>query len=339
MPFVKYNVKDNSRGQLAIWISADTNVTEIALNTWEWALFWVNQIIKLVEYTTPWDETSPEVWFENMLITWITWDTLTITREFAGTTARTFPTSSYAYWVIHSYTTKDIQDEVTRLEADKLDNNELRTWLTSNRLLSSNNSWVEEAWISFWTAWQVLTSTWTTTQPIFGDVPEQTVFSKTTITTLDGAADYVMVSDWSSSNTNRKILINKFLNAELATPNYIAAYSALTERSQYWTTPTIKKRFFLPATYWTVRLIFEMRSDTGAYDAYARVYLNWVLIATEVTGSTAYQQKEVLIDVSWGSIIHIDLRSQNTYWTAYIRNVTLNYESTPINFKQSVLLD
>lgn len=347
MAYIKYKVKNNSKWQIAIWISADTNVTELILNTGEGWLFGANQIIKLVEYTTPWDESSWEVGFENMLITDISWDTLTITREFGWTTARSFPTWSYAYGVIHSNITEDIQDEVVRLEVDKLDNNELRTWLTNNRLLSSNNSWAE-AWITYWTNWQVLTSNGWTAQPTFKAIPEQTVFSKTTITTLNGEADHVMVSDWSSSNANRKIL-SKFLNPYvIVSASNTLRFSADTTR----TGPTAysvsqaqeMKRFRLWLMKGTVRLKFEMThtqvweilkyyirifQSNGSETSIASWDIGWGSWTTISRDFSINPFEEVVIKMSWTANVQA--------WQ--IRNARIYYNETIELNAPKVLLD
>ncbi len=122
-----------------------------------------------------------------------TWNTLTIVRSFescpADYTATTLTTTAFAFLdgdvvsLIESKATiKDIQDEVTRLENDKLNitafNTSLRTWLTADRILFVNSSW-DESEIVLWDSWKYLMSNWATADPTF----ETAVVADATTTT------------------------------------------------------------------------------------------------------------------------------------------------------------
>ena len=294
MPFEKYWVKDNSKWSLSIWISADSNVTELILNTWEGANFTLNQITKLVEHSTPWDETTNEVWFENIKITWISWDALTIEREFNWTTARAFPSWSILYWVVHSEIISDIQDEVTRLETDKLDNWDLRTWLSwTNKVITSNNAW-NETWVSYWTSWKVLTSTWATSEPTFQTIPEQKVYDKTT-SDVDIINDFWIFSDTSNSNNNKK---DKIINITrwfwIDSSWSIKMLNSGTVQTDKWHYSIFQEITLWRGiwNWWTIRTGLSCRSSITNYNAYAKV---------EVIRNGTVQQTGVLVNqtTSW----------------------------------------
>lgn len=163
--FLNFNTKDNASANLDAWISAST--TSITVTLWEWAVFpTTNSILTLVQYNTPADPTSGVLKFEKILMTSRSGDILTVSRGYDGTTATTFLSWDYIYLNVVSKVIEDIQDEVVRLEEDKLDDGTLRTGLTPNRIFISNTSWAE-TWLDFGALGEVLTSNWPTNDPSF----------------------------------------------------------------------------------------------------------------------------------------------------------------------------
>ena len=66
-------------------------------------------------------------------------DILTVTRGYDGTTGTTFLSGDFVYLNVVSKVIEDIQDEVVRLEDDKLNKvGGLRTGLTASSVLENN---------------------------------------------------------------------------------------------------------------------------------------------------------------------------------------------------------
>ena len=166
MSFQKYKVKDNAFSTLLTWITA--SATSLQTQAGAWDKFPANNFIAtLVQYETPWDETSEVVKREKVLVSNNATDTFTITRWFDWDTPVSFEAWDFVYLNVVSKIIEDIQDEATRLENDKLNKSwALRTWLTNWRLLLINWSWVETE-LALWTAGQVLISQWTTSNPVW----------------------------------------------------------------------------------------------------------------------------------------------------------------------------
>ena len=167
MAYLKLWVADNATWNISWGISAST--TTIVLWGGEGALFpaWQQFVWTLVQYNTPADPTTWVAKSEKVLVTNRTTDTLTVTRWYDWDTWTTFLTSDYFYLNVTSLVTKDIQDEVTRLETDKLDVDwELRTGNWTWKISHTNWSW-NEVELSLWATNTVLTSNWTAVAPTF----------------------------------------------------------------------------------------------------------------------------------------------------------------------------
>ena len=119
MSYEKYNITNDAQSNLDAPITAST--TSIPLATGSGSKFPAsNFILKYVQYTTPADPKTPVVKLEYVLVTNRSGDTLTVTRGFDGSTPASFLAGDFVYLTNHKEITKDIQDEVTRLESDKL---------------------------------------------------------------------------------------------------------------------------------------------------------------------------------------------------------------------------
>lgn len=120
MPFQKYNVADNAFSTLLVGISA--GALSLQIQAGNGVRFPANNFpATLVKYTVSGDETSPVVSREKVLVTNNATDTFTITRGFDGDTPASFAAGDFIYLNVISKIVEDIQDEVSRLEADKID--------------------------------------------------------------------------------------------------------------------------------------------------------------------------------------------------------------------------
>ena len=120
MAYLKFKVQDNAYWNLLSGISA--SATTINLETGDGDRFPAdNFVATFVEYTTTGDDTTPILWQEKILVTARSADTLTVTRGYDGSTPRSFNAWDNIYLNVTSIIIEDIQDEVTRLETDKLD--------------------------------------------------------------------------------------------------------------------------------------------------------------------------------------------------------------------------
>lgn len=117
--FLNFNTKDNAVSNLDAGIGAST--TSLTVTLGQGAVFpTTNSILTIVQYNTPADPTSGVLKFEKVLMTSRSGDILTVTRGYDGTTATTFLSGDYIYLNVVSKVIEDIQDEVVRLEDDKL---------------------------------------------------------------------------------------------------------------------------------------------------------------------------------------------------------------------------
>lgn len=202
MTFQKYKVTDNGFSTLLVWISAGATSLQVQASAWD--LFPASNFIStLVQYETPWDETSAVVKREKVLVSNNATDTFTITRGFDGDTPVSFNAWDFIYLNVVSKIIEDIQDEVTRLESDKLNiatyNSTTRDDLTAYRLLYIDWTWTETQ-LALWTAGQVLISQWATSNPIW-QAPSVDIAWLTATTNLEWTDDFlVRTSAW-----NRKI--------------------------------------------------------------------------------------------------------------------------------------
>ena len=143
--FLNFNTADNASANLDAGINASTGTITVTLG--EWAVFPAdNSILTLVQYNTPADPTSWVLKFEKVLMTSRSGDILTVTRGYDGTTGTTFLSGDFVYLNVVSKVIEDIQDEVVRLEDDKLNKvGGLRTGLTASSVLENNWSGAETA--------------------------------------------------------------------------------------------------------------------------------------------------------------------------------------------------
>lgn len=210
MSFEKYTGTNNAVGNLNANIGTWTS--SLVLQTNQWWLFpsVFPFLATIVQYATPADPTTAVVKREIVKVTNRSGDTLTVTRAFEAcpasdtattqtTTAQSFDSWDFVYLWITALTIDDIQDELDRLETDKLDASwELRTWLWNWKVIYTNWSWVEVE-LAVWAAWTFLWFNGTSSAPS-AQIPttQQNVITGTAGETVDWTTtpQAVYVSDW-----------------------------------------------------------------------------------------------------------------------------------------------
>lgn len=345
MAFEKYDIIDGFQAQLDTWISAST--TTITLKTGEgWAMVNGSQktILKFVQYSTPSDPTSAISKFENVLVINRSWDTLTVTRWFWGTTPTWFNGDDFVYATNHTEITVDLQEELERIEDDKLDDGDLRSWMTAWRLMYTNVSW-NEKFLWFGSNGSYLKSTWASSAPVW-DNPPLDINGQTSITST---ANSYLVPVYTGS-ANRKVSLLNFTKwlaqanssrlgvAEIATD---AEFEGKTDISRIPTTASIWKYYprtpgttsfsianaefptqsystnstsfttvdsFTSLTGWTYRVIFDISWTSGA-NAYHQILVNGSVQAEFETSWALIQDNIFFIHVWRGNTVSIQLRT------------------------------
>ena len=164
MSFENYNTADNASWNLdgPLWVSW----TSLTLWTGEGAKFpATNWILTAVQYSTPADPTTAVVKIEKIYYATRSWDVFSwLIKWFDWDTPTSFLTWDFIYMNVVSKITEDMQDEIERLEQDKLDSDALRNSLVANSIMWVNNAW-DEVEIPNWALNKILTSTWLTTPP------------------------------------------------------------------------------------------------------------------------------------------------------------------------------
>lgn len=332
MTYVKYKSKDYAQWQLLAGISAVA--VSLQLKPWEGAEFpslsgWEYFIGTLEKRTG--DVVTAK---ERVLVSARATDTVTFTRSFWGDTAIAFDADDYFCLHVNSDIIIDIQDEVTRLETDKLNGaGWLRTALTNRRTYYSNGSWAETA-LALWSNWTYLKSNGASSAPTW-EAPPLDINSQTTETVLDPDADYVPVYDasaWANRKYLAKYIKNLATNAQAWTwtdtvttinpyqlANYpwaIIAWTTYTASSNAWSTTSsstyTKKIEWTIVRTWTYRVWFTLTGGIAS-DSYARIYKNWVAYWTERhvagTATTAFSED---LSFNAGDLIQLYQRDANS---------------------------
>ena len=179
MTLVWYTGSNNSQSTFAAGINA--SAPTLIVKTWEWALFpsTFPFLLALEEYNANDVVTKREI----VKCTWRSTDTLTIVRsqwtcvqddtadpKVQWTIAYSFSTDDFVSLYLTNEQMEDIQAELVRLEADKLDADwELRTWNGAWKTNYNDWSWDENE-LALWAVDRVLTSWWTAAAPTW-EVP------------------------------------------------------------------------------------------------------------------------------------------------------------------------
>ena len=272
MAFLKFSVADNASWNLNAGISA--SATTITLKTWEGASFpSSNFIITLVQYTTPSDPTTPVALREKVLIQSRSGDILTVASGWRGydwDTWTAFDADDYVYLNVTSKVIEDMQDEITRLETDKLDDGALRASMWNWKTFYTNWSWAETE-LTNGTSGYFLQSNWPTAAPSWwpGSVDiNWHVANDGDVTTADQLLFYSSTGGW-----NRK------RDAKATT-----SVMGLVKMATAWdiTTGTDEEKYINPKqwkdsyTYWQTMNTYSASSSwSTAYTASKQVTWPW----------------------------------------------------------------
>jgi len=190
MAYEKYTIENKVITNLDVGISAGT--TTIILSTWDGAKFpngTQKTIAELVQYNTVDDLTSNIVKNDRVLVTNRSGDTLTVTRGFGGDTPSNFNAWDFLYATNDVAIIEDVQNEVTRLETDKLNKWGLRTALANAwRMFYSNGSSNETA-LDFGASGTYLKSNGASSNPEWSNPPLD-IDGQTLDNSEPGASDY-----------------------------------------------------------------------------------------------------------------------------------------------------
>ncbi len=310
MPYQKFKVQDNAYWNLLSGISA--SATTINLETGDGSRFPAdNFVATLVEYTTTGDDTTPILWQEKILATARSGDTLTVTRGYDGSTPRSFNAGDNIYLNVTSVIIEDIQDEVTRLETDKLDvsdfNSTLRNNLGNWKVIYTNGTG-DETELTLWSAGQFLKSNGATSAPTFESPTvdinwltedNDALDSDDMLVYYDGAGNKKRKA---KATTSQEWLVRQLTDTEakawsnawyisweqmidevtnrpwiiIAGTTYIAS-SAPTVNQTKLTTSFAKVIYGNVLRAWTYRVTFDL-SGTSWNDVSARIYVDWVQV-------------------------------------------------------------
>lgn len=161
MAFQNYKTTDYAQTTL-LW-SITSWATSLQVESWDGALFpssW-DFFLTLEAFTLNEHETETITKREQVKVTARSSDTMTIVRWVNWTTAQAFSAWDRVSLYLVAENIQDINTEVARLENDKLDNNELRTWLGASKILTTNGSWAETELAFSWDVTQTLLGNWT----------------------------------------------------------------------------------------------------------------------------------------------------------------------------------
>lgn len=326
MTYQKFKVQDNAYWNLLSGISA--SATTITLETWDGARFPTsNFVATFVEYTTTGDDTTPILWQEKVLVSTRSWDTLTVTRWYDWDTPRSFNAWDNIYLNVTSIIIEDIQDEITRLETDKLDisdfNSTLRNNLGNWKVIYTNGSW-DETELALWSNGQFLKSNGATSTPTWEAPTVDINWLTEDNDALDG--DDMLVYYDGASNKKRKAkastsqewLVRQLTDAEAKAwsnnwyisweqmieevtlrPWVIIAGATYTASSHPWvsfTNTTYASKFWWTIfRTWEYRFSLNLNWSTGN-TTFARIYKNWSPFWPERSKSN-----------SWSLIVSADL--------------------------------
>lgn len=250
--FTNYPTTNNGRSQLATWIS--TSWTTITLKTGYWWLFPATWpfLVTLEKIDSNWAVTKREI----PKIQSRSWDVLTVaswgrafgtcpisdTATTQTNTAQSFDADDYCSIYFTTEDLEEIKWELERLETDKLNIDDLRTWMSWTwKTHYIDWSWNEQP-LSLDVAWKVLYSNWTSSAPS-RDYPSVNIDLLTEKTTLAND-DYTIIYDttWLS---NKKHLAQASVNnkwmVQMATD---LEASAWTDESKYLNSKQIKDNYW-----------------------------------------------------------------------------------------------
>lgn len=301
MPYAKYNLKDNAYWNILAGIGAGT--TTINLESWDGARFPTsNFIATLVKYTTTGDDTTPILASEKILVVSRSTDTTTVTRWFDGDTPTSFDAGDNIYLNVVSSIIEDIQDEVTRLESDKLDisdfNSTLRNNLGNWKVIYTNGTW-DETELTLWSSGQFLKSNGATSAPTW-EAPTVDINWLTEDNDALDTDDMLVYYDWAGNKKRKaKATTTQEWLAEMATD---AEATTGTDEERYINSKQLKNRaWFTYGAWWAT---IQTSSATVAW------WTAWVKL------------KEIRMWAIWG-IVNVSVEYQSYDNTAPYPSLSL----------------
>lgn len=272
MAYEKYTIADGFVANLntSIWASD----TSVILQSWQgsWLVSGTQKtILRFVQYDTPADPTTAIVKSEYILCTNRSGDTLTITRGFDSSTPATFNSWDYVYCINHTAVTEDIQDEVARLESEKLNKWGLRTSLTNAWRMFFSNWSNNETELAFWASGRILQSNGATSAPTWV-VPTVDINSLTEDTTGNLANDFFVKNNGTWANTKIKLTRYKASDADVTTG---------TEDTKYITAAKLPKKKVIQttrdisATSWTVSIAHWLSRTPKYCSTHMKFVIQW----------------------------------------------------------------
>lgn len=254
MTFQNYKTADYAQSTLAGSISS--GATSLQVDTWDGALFpstW-DFFITLEAFTLNAQETETITKREQIKVTARTSDTMTIVRWVNDTTAQAFDAGDRVSLYLVAENLDDINTEIARLETDKLDNDELRTWLGASKILTTNGSGSETE----------LAFSGDATQTLLGDGTRgasQTDINGQTLEnwTLASSDEIIFydASAWVNRKRNATATTTREWLVELSTDSEVLSAAAgkvatTNQLAQFWLVPVSWTDYLLVESTWQV---------------------------------------------------------------------------------------
>ena len=354
MTFQNYKASDYAQSTFLGSISS--SATALQVQAWDWALFpseW-DFFLTLEAFTV--DEIGIETITksEQVKVTSISWDTMTIVRGQNWTTAQAFDANDdrvSLYFVAENL--NDINTEVERLEWDKLDSvGALRTWLWESKILITNASGEEAELALSGNANQTLLGDWSRGA---SQVDLNWLANDNWLSTSDKLM-YYDHSDWINKKREAQAsdtipwLVERATDTEATTwtdttryvtpkqvkDNYsfnkyssgsVEVYGDNPEDSHWSSTGSRQKVKSVNVVFpWTYKVDYEARgATTDAFDHRSNIYVNWVAVWIERTALwNTYSLYSEDITLNPGDEIAIYLWSDDSRIT-YVQNFKLRW--------------
>lgn len=356
--YVKYKVEDNAQWQLNAGIAS--GATSITLKSWEGALFpatW-DYVLTLIQFDWSGFEEVNVVKREKVKVTSRTGDILTVERWFDGSSATSFDADDYVVLAMTASVFEDAQDAISELDANKLDDGELRTWMSTRKQFYTDGDGDEQE-ITIGTAAQVLTSNWPDAAPTYQavtlDINSQTADNNDPWANdyftwyKNGSWNYKRLMRASTSHAGISRLANDAdtlwgtISNEVVTPAGLNSTYEIMPWDLLWpasdgevytnSTNFIKHKEFTVVKAGTYKSSYDMRNWNWGATSLCVIYVNGV--ATTVNSATSAGSSYVTYtgDITVEEWDTIELWWKTTNATAgretYMRNFRLYYQISP----------
>lgn len=319
MTFKKYNTSNNAICLLSLPI---TNESLVIKASWNFNRFsTANFIIKISEFDWDWIV----IWRENIHIASRTWDTFIVEERCVekvpindNTNSTVKQALNFGAWsiieeVFSSEWISDIQNELIRLNDEKLDKWWLRQTLSNIWSLFFSNDWWNETALPLWVNGRVLQSNWTTSPPTW-EVPTVDINALTNDDTLWSDDKLIFYKNWvanrkrkAQATTSNAWLVRQATTLEIANQSNDETYiSPKWAHEKFWINSYTITTLSTPA--WTY--------STPAYST-----IVWLWYDTIITVTMKWH--------SWSSNLNTQWIQYSTDWwlswnTLYSRTVEDN---------------